>query len=72
MGDQSLLLLIGLKILIIMKHCYFRYSGSPDVDRIIKKTRPKNIKMKEQCFSTWLFLSNMLIPSTSGDFEHPK
>ena len=28
------------------KHCYFRCSRPPDVDEMIKMTRPQNIKIK--------------------------
>ena len=57
------------------KHYYFGCSRSPDVDGIkilIKMTRPQNIKRNEQCFAAWSSLSKILIPSTSGDLEHPK
>ena len=52
--------LTGLKIQIIMsslkKHCCFGCSRHSDVDGIKsfdKDDRPKNIKMKEQCFVAW-------------------
>ena len=35
---------------------------------LIKMSRSQNIKMKEQCFAA---RSSLLIPSTSGDLEHP-
>ena len=38
---------------------------------LIKMTRPQNIKMKEQRFAAWSSVSKILIPSTSGDLEHP-
>ena len=53
------------------KHCYFGCSRSSDVDGIIKMTRPQNIKMKVWCFAAWSSLSKILIPSTSGNLEHP-
>ena len=79
MGGQGLLFLIGLKLLIIMTslqnivilgaQSLLMLMGSKF---LIKMTRPQNIKMKEQCFAAWSSLSKILIPSTSGDLEHPK
>ena len=55
------------------KHCYFRFSRSPDVDGRIKMTRPQNIKLKEQCcFVVRSSLSKILIPSTLEGLEHLK
>ena len=75
MGGQGLLLLIELKLLIIMTSLQntvilgVMLMGSKF---LIKMTRPQNIKIKEQCFAAWSPLSKILIPSTSGDLEHPK
>ena len=79
MGDQGLLLLIGLKFLIIMTSLQnigilgtsglLMLMGSKV---LIKMTRLQNIKMKEQCFVAWSSLLKILILSTSEDLEHPK
>ena len=68
MGDQGLLLLIGLKILIIMTSLQniviSGFSRSPDVDGIKifdKDDQAQNIKIKEQCFTAWSSLSKILI-----------
>ena len=39
---------------------------------LIQMIRLQNINIKEQCFATWSSLSNILIPSTSGELKHPK
>ena len=79
MGGQGLLLLIGLKILIIMTSLQnIVILGAQDLlmlmelKFLIKMTRLQNIKMKERCFAAWSSLSKILIPSTSGDPDHPK
>ena len=56
-------------IVILSAHGLLMLMGSKI---LIKMTRPQNIKMKEQCFTAWSSLSKILIPSTSGDLEHPK
>ena len=71
--------LIGLKFLTIMTSLQnIVISGAQDLlmlmgsKVLIKMIRPQNIKMKEQCFVAWSSLSKILIPSTSGDLDHPK
>ena len=57
------------------KYRYFRCSRPPDVDGIKtfdKDDQAAKIKIKERCVAAWSSLSKILIPSTSGRFEHLK
>ena len=53
------------------KHYYFRYLRPPDVDGMIKMTRPQNIKIKEQCFVAWshIFVASQLKSSIKPDIQ---